>query len=192
MRQTSAHAYVYTGCSKLIQIKQIQLGGPSSITSFILTWSQWCWQPDHHSLCQVDRDRGAISTPISLENIFRVFICRQMLSAFSHRLACGWICSMWCRVIFQKIPIPPWQTAVGLHMVHGSLALVLFPHFRCKWRPCVVFTRLGRPHAARLMFWAFTCAKNFHPASDTHWLSRKRRRSHGNRAAFSDVRLDGS
>lgn len=45
-----------------------------------------------------------------------------MLSAFSHRLAMRLDLFSVVQSYFFKIPSPHWQTAVGPHMVHGSLA----------------------------------------------------------------------
>lgn len=114
---------------------------------------------------------GTICTPIIQENILRVFICGQMSSAISHRLACGWICSMWCRVIFFKNvrfsladcygpangPWVVWHWFCShTYGVNGGLALCSHAQTR---------------HAK---LWTFNFAKTFfHLASDNHWLLRK-------------------
>ena len=90
-----------------------------------------------------------ICTPVSPESILRVFICGQMSSASSHRLACGWICSVWCRVFFSKMLQLSLAESCGPSKPIGKLALFLFPHLWCKRRPGFVFTCPDQAHVAQ-------------------------------------------
>lgn len=109
-----------------------------------------------------------ICTPISLENILRVFICGQMSSAYSHRLACGWICSIWCRVFFlsdccgpSNDPWVVWHWFCShTYGVNGGLALCSHAKTRHTQHDSVL--------------WTFYFARAFfHLVSDNHWLLRK-------------------